>query len=187
MTGRRRGAGVVVLGGALSLVLAGCGGSNDTSPSAHHSATARDGKHVVIDRMRAFRSFAEVRATSTAVVMGIAGVPVTELVRSGLFKDIPVVRTPFTVTKVVWGKLSRSTVTVSQLQEDDPRDAPLVEGQRYLLFVRPADIEPAPDRYGIMGPVSYRLAGDAWVYNGKLDDKLPASMPVSAAEKQVRS
>ena len=131
-------------------------------------------------------SFADVRAISTAVIEGVAGAQVDDVVPAGPAEGMSFTRTPFTVTKVLSGNVSQSVLTVARLPIAELHDAPLVEGQRYLLFLGPANLVKGSDDYGVSWGVSYRLSGDVYTYHGAfVGAGIPAELPVATAEQQV--
>jgi hypothetical protein len=109
-----------------------------------------------------------------------------EAVASGPLQGASIARTPFRVDEVVWGSLDASSITMSQLVTQAFSKAAYASGERYLAFVVPDDLDPQRGNYAALNGIVYRLVGDAYVFNGLLEDDLPSSMPESEARERVR-
>jgi len=122
-------------------------------------------------------SFAQVRALSTAIVVGVASRPVADSVQSGPLAGAPLRKTSFTVTKVLWGKVEGTTITISQLMAAGAEMRAVARDQAVTAVAVLEDDE-------VLAAQAHRLDRPV---DGELVDQLPPTMPADSAEQATVS
>ncbi len=178
------------LGAILSmLVLAGACSSSSPRVSDAPNGPMRRAGFAEGSRAYVYRTFAEIRKDSTAIVVGVAERTTTQLVRSGYFKGAPVVLTTFAVQRNVWGTTGGASIRIAQLGGQGSPEAgrrTLREGSEYLLFLCPDNLEESSGWWAIVGDGQYVLEHDTYNLVGD-SDPLPRRLSSASAERDVVS
>jgi len=142
-----------------TIILSGCSASlREDAPST--TEQGKTGAHV--SRAKDYRTMAELKADSTAIIVGTAGASTVQEV-DGIQFTVTDVR----VSKVLWGKAASQVVAIKQLGGPELLSADtsriLASGSEYIAFVQPFHMTPG-DTTG-----QYLVTGDRGLY--KLDRK----------------
>jgi hypothetical protein len=133
-----------------------------------------------MSRVDSFDSVAEMRAASTAVVRVTAG-----SARPADLHDVSMTVTEVSVDKVVAGAMPDTKLRITQFGSPEVSSPDtsklLVEGRRYLLFVKPYVISGADTgQFLITGDQgAYELGSGGYRLTGAPGAKIPATLPAT--------
>ena len=118
-------------------------------------------------------SLGQVRSASVAIVEATAGDSLGTKVHTGALQGAPVTQTQLTDIHTLWGSVDASALTLAQLEISEGLYLPLTKGKRYLLFLTPASLDPAPGVYSPTMGVAYEALADGYMLVGDPGDALP--------------
>jgi hypothetical protein len=141
-----------------------------------------------VSRIKDYKSIAELKAASTAVVRATVASSTVEKLN-----DLPITISTVEVRKTLWGQVPSETLAILQVGDESmvPHDtgAILSKGREYLLFVTPYHLTPNDNtgRYVITGDQGNFVLdskGDSFAFAGAGN---PPGLPRSLRKEEIDS